>query len=299
MFAHTFWSWKANKPFQNEDGVFNYLLAFVPESSTEISFKEENYGSVLSRYVARKVLTFLYFLYMDKHTIDFLNARKADIDYHVNGFTLVESPMEESNWSVQKNRERFYSEMEPIIKKLHPDIETMFWFDEAFLQRELKGKSEPAFYACHLDYHPDQSLSNAWAGWNVSAFDMILGLWKPDNMETPVVDYPLAFINGSTFEASHAVPFFGQSDSFIQAIPFFGAEVRRFVSSALKFSPQHKYYYYPEQTTNEVLIFRQYTNENMGTFANPHTSFKVPDAPKNAPSRRSVEMRVGINFKTT
>jgi len=295
ILTQTFWSWNANKPFHNGDGVFNYSLAFVPESTTEMSFTEEKYGSELARYVTRKVLTVLFlFGTMDWHTIDFLNARKADIDYHINGFTLVESPMEESDWSVQENRERFYTEMEPILKKLHPDIESLFWFDEAFLRRELNGNNEPALYMCHLDYHPDQSLSNTWAGWNVSDFDMILGVWKPDNMETPVVDYPLAFIDGSTFEASQAVPVFGQSE---QTLMNGTAEVRRFVSSALNFSPKHKYYYYPEQTTNEVLIFRQYTNENVGTFANPHVSFKVPDSPKNAPSRRSVEMRVGINFK--
>jgi len=291
----SFWGWQANKAVQNEHGVFNYPLAFLPADTDELTSTESAYSTALERYLTRQFLKIVYFFGMERHPIDFINAREADLDYHVNGFSLIESPMEESDWSIQENREKFYSEMEPIIRKLHPDIAEFFWFDEAFLQRYVNGNNEPALDFAHLDYHPDQSLSMAWAGYNVSDFDMILGLWKPDNMDTPVVDYPLALVDGSTFGPEEAIPFYGQAE---QTLMDGSSEVRRFTASALRYSPKHKFYYYPDQTSNEVLLFRQYTNEKtMGAFANPHTSFKVPNFPRGAPSRRSVEMRVGISFK--
>merc|ERR1712200_294070 len=118
---------------------------------------------------------------------------------------------------------------------------------------------------------------------------------KPDNMDTPVVDYPLAVMDASTFDPTDAIPFKGEIE---QTRMDQSVHQVRFVSSSLKYSPKQKWYYYPEQTTNEILLLHHYTNENtLGAFANPDTSFKVPVFPLDAPSRRSVEMRVGLKFK--
>jgi len=286
--------WYANQAVQTENAVLNYSMAYIPEDTNEVTFTEPKYETALGRYLYRAFMRVVLFWGSDWHSVDFINARKADVDYHVQGFSLIESPIEEVDWSILENRKKFYSEMEPIIRKLHPETAQFFWFDDAFLQRETNGLNEPAVNTPHLDYHPNQTLVQAWAGYDVTDFDMILGIWKPDNMDTPVVDLPLAVIDGSSFDPEEAIPFYGEAE---QTTMDGTSNLIRFVSSTLRYSPKYKYYYYPEQTSNELLLFRQYTNENtVGAFANPHTSFKVPDSPKGAPSRRSVEMRVGITF---
>lgn len=284
-------------PFKTESGVFNCSMAFFPSDTdtTEITFSEPKFYSAIDRFIYRKIMYLGFVFGFEWHPIDFLNARTADIDYHVNGFTMVESPIEECDWSVKENREKFYSEFEPIIRKLHPDVTQIYWFDDAFLQRHVNGANEPVINGLHLDYHPNQRISMDWSGYNVSDFDMILGVWKPDNMDTPVVDYPLALVDGTTWGIEDVIPFYGEAE---QTTMDGTSELRKFVSSSVLYSPKMKFYYYPEQTSNEVLLFHQYSNEDtVGTFANPHTSFKVPDSPRGAPSRQSVEMRVGLVFE--
>jgi len=289
--------WKADKPVLSEEGVFNYSMGYVPGHVDKVEYIENKATTALGRYFQKKLEKIMIYFFSEYHTIDFLNARKADLDYHVCGFSLIDSPMEQSDWTVKENREKFYSAMEPIIRELHSDIAEFTWIDEAFLARSVDGGNEPAIDVAHLDYHVNQTLTKPWAGYDLHDFgvDMILGLWMPDNMDSPVVDYPLAVVDGSTFEPEDTIPFFGEVE---QTLMDGSTDVRRFVSSVLKYSPKHKYYYYPNQTSNELLLFRQYTNENtLGAFVNPHTSFTVPDFPRDAPSRRSVEMRVGITFK--
>ena len=66
------------------------------------------------------------------------------------------------------------------------------------------------------------------------------------------------------------------------------------LNGAIKYSPEQKWYYYPFQTTKEVLIFHQYSDGKQ--MANPHTSFLNKNCPKNTESRVSVEMRVALFF---
>merc|ERR1712216_175683 len=58
--------------------------------------------------------------------------------------------------------------------------------------------------------------------------------------------------------------------------------------------PSQRFYYYPFQTTREVLVFHQFSRDVF--FANPHTSFKNPNCPGGLEPRVSVEMRVALYF---
>merc|ERR1719300_230328 len=150
-------------------------MPFLPsDHSSEITFSEPKFYSAIDRFIFRKLMSFAYFFGFEWHPIDFLNARTADIDYYVNGFTMVESPIEECDWSVKENREKFYSEFEPIIRKLHPDVTQIYWFDEGFLQRHVNGANEPAVNGLHLDYHPTRRL--VWLGLAITFLTSILFL---------------------------------------------------------------------------------------------------------------------------
>ena len=72
--------------------------------------------------------------------------------------------------------------MEKTIRELHPDAETVYWIDEAFLARNTTGGNPPAVDGPHVDYHVDQSVVKEFAGYDMSDFDIVVGLWKPTNM---------------------------------------------------------------------------------------------------------------------
>ena len=59
-------------------------------------------------------------------------------------------------------------------------------------------------------------------------------------------------------------------------------------------SPKQKWWYYPFQSTREVLVFHQYSKGRF--FANPHTSFLNKNCPEDTEERVSVEARVALFF---
>jgi hypothetical protein len=60
----------------------------------------------------------------------------------------------------------------------------------------------------------------------------------------------------------------------------------------LKYSPSHRWFYFPELTRNEAIVFKVYDSEQDGRARfTPHTSFDDPATPPNAPPRQSIEAR--------
>lgn len=58
------------------------------------------------------------------------------------------------------------------------------------------------------------------------------------------------------------------------------------------YSPEHRWYYYPRMTPDEVLIFKTYDSQGVIGKSPPHASFVNPVAPATAAPRRSIELRV-------
>src|SRR5215475_668445 len=60
----------------------------------------------------------------------------------------------------------------------------------------------------------------------------------------------------------------------------------------LKYSPKHRWFYFPEMRRDEALVFKVYDSEKDGRARfTPHTSFQDPTSPPNAPPRQSIEVR--------
>jgi hypothetical protein len=65
----------------------------------------------------------------------------------------------------------------------------------------------------------------------------------------------------------------------------------------LKYSPNHRWYYFPEMRRDEALVFKVYESEKDGRARfTPHTSFDDPTSPPNAPPRQSIEVRAFAFF---
>jgi len=60
----------------------------------------------------------------------------------------------------------------------------------------------------------------------------------------------------------------------------------------LKYSPNHRWFYFPEMRRDEALVFKVYESEKDGRARfTPHTSFDDPTSAPNAPPRQSIEVR--------
>ena len=67
----------------------------------------------------------------------------------------------------------------------------------------------------------------------------------------------------------------------------------------LKYSPNHRWFYFPEMRRDEALVFKVYDSEkdSRARFT-PHTSFADPASPPNAPPRQSIEVRAFAFFSS-
>merc|ERR1712227_1163055 len=72
-------------------------------------------------------------------------------------------------------------------------------------------------------------------------------------------------------------------------------------NSSLRFNEDQKWYYYPDMTVNETLVFNQVVlfkdnpeSVKMQVF---HSAFKDPTAPRNSEIRQSREYRIPIWFE--
>ncbi len=65
----------------------------------------------------------------------------------------------------------------------------------------------------------------------------------------------------------------------------------------LKYSPNHRWIYFPEMHRDEAIIFKVYDSEKDGRARfTAHTSFEDPATPADAPARQSIEMRAFAFF---
>lgn len=112
---------------------------------------------------------------------------------------------------------------------------------------------------------------------------MLVNLWRPiAPMSTPLRSLPLCFLDSSTLSKDDFVSIDSKSLG---------------VTAALKNSPDHKFYYYPDMTIDEVIVFKQFhriRNENSARMPVFHTAFADPAADENTEGRISFEYRVGL-----
>jgi hypothetical protein len=106
----------------------------------------------------------------------------------------------------------------------------------------------------------------------------IVNIWR--SIAGPVVDTPLAVCDAGSVAAEE----------------FQISEVRYPERTGeiylLSHSPRHRWFYYPEMDRDEALVFKQYDSEANGVARyTPHAAFDLPDIPRGAPLRESIEVR--------
>jgi hypothetical protein len=113
----------------------------------------------------------------------------------------------------------------------------------------------------------------------------VINLWRP--IRGPVRDTPLAMLDGTTVKEGDLVA----SDLIYPN--------RRGETYSVKFSPDHRWFYFPDMTPDEAILLKCYDSATDGrTRFGPHTAFVDPTTPADAPPRESIELRTLVFHKS-
>jgi hypothetical protein len=220
--------------------------------------------------------------------VEVANGRGRSFSLDGNGFVLVEHRTAVRDFFDKGELERvYYPEVAELIKaqsgakRVHVFDHTLRSGNEG--EREAKLVREPVLSA-HNDYtewsgpnrvrellpdEADRLMKNRFA---------IIQVWRAINQ--PIESNPLAVA-----DAKSIAP-----EDLLVAERRYPHRVGQ--TYRLKYSPSHRWYYFPRMRRDEALVFKVYDSEKDGRARfTPHTSFDDPGTPPGAPPRQSIEAR--------
>eukprot|EP00239_Pterosperma_sp_CCMP1384_P007623 CAMPEP_0197844520 /NCGR_PEP_ID=MMETSP1438-20131217/1508_1 /TAXON_ID=1461541 /ORGANISM="Pterosperma sp., Strain CCMP1384" /LENGTH=287 /DNA_ID=CAMNT_0043455349 /DNA_START=134 /DNA_END=994 /DNA_ORIENTATION=- len=220
------------------------------------------------------------------------------LDRH--GFELVEHSTklrldEFYDETGEKVRSLYYKEMEELIKR-STGAEHVHMFHHQV--RNINAANGPAGghssvqgYAnsIHADSHPRSAehlyLQHVTPQYSKGRF-LYINAWR-NISDDPIQNNHLAVCDESSLVAP--------DDYITSDLKGPGYEIQQYQLDS-KNSARHRWYYYPEMTKNEVLLFKQWDSDiTLPGRVCFHTAFNDPNAPPDTPPRQSIEAR-GIAF---
>jgi len=111
----------------------------------------------------------------------------------------------------------------------------------------------------------------------------IINVWR--SISGPVIQSPLTCCDASTLVDTDYVASERRAKDRVGELEL------------VSFSPDHRWYYYPEMTMTEVLLIKTFDTAQDGRACrSAHTAFDNPLAPLDAPPRESMESRMLIFY---
>ncbi|CAE7417496.1 aclN [Symbiodinium sp. CCMP2592] len=193
---------------------------------------------------------------------------------------------------------RIYAkEVEEMVRELMPAA-TFVELDPLCARRGPGTKNPTYSFAVHQDYGytaddwplADNGFKARFDEPNVTGF-MAVNFWRPVlPMKGPVKKAPLAVCDPRSVKMEDTVPINIRWD-----------ELGYVKMLALAHDSDQRWYYYPDMTVDEVLVFKsfQYFKSQEGRPELKtcfHTAFEDPTAPPDAEARQSAEYRVRVWF---
>jgi hypothetical protein len=213
----------------------------------------------------------------------------------VEGFELWDAPTSVINFVDENAIQRYYYPEATELARKVTGADCVLIFDHAVRQREAgrpalnfgrNGSSNHlgAVGRVHVDYteasgqrrlelaavdHPEARQPRRFA---------IVNIWR--SIRGKVMDTPLALCDSRSVSAQDLIT----------------AELRYPSRNGelylVRQSPRHQWAYFPQMDNCEALIFKQYDSQvNSVARFTPHSAFDLPDIPRDAPLRESIEVR--------
>lgn len=227
----------------------------------------------------------------EPHAVSIHDARPSigQLSLDEQGFALVRQHSAVSDFYDDDNvKSVYYLEAEKLLKEI-TDADRVFVFDHTVRKRvdgvaDRDGGPRQPVARVHVD-HTDRSgpqrvrdLIPEEADELLKGRVQIINLWRP--IRGPLKDSPLAVADASTV----------RFDELVGSDLVYPHRVGETYS--VRFNPEHRWYYVPDMTPDEILLLKCFDSRKDGVarFA-PHTAFADPTAPADAAPRESIELR--------
>jgi hypothetical protein len=116
----------------------------------------------------------------------------------------------------------------------------------------------------------------------------IYHVWR--SLTDPPQDAPLALCDGSTVETHDCV----SADTILD---FPGSRVGRTEATLLRYNANHRWYYFPDMTRDEVVVLKDFDSDARCICRVPHTAFDDPTCPPGVPPRVSLDLQLFAIFQ--
>ena len=189
---------------------------------------------------------------------------------------------------------QFYPQIVAFVKQ-HTGAKRVEVFDHTIRKRlpdDLKQQTEvqrPAVLLVHSDYTPKsgpqrvRDLLPAEADQLLQQRVAFFNVWKP--LYRPVEELPLAMCDATTAS---------DDDMLLMQLKYRERTGEIYV---MRYSPSHRWYYFPNMTPQQALLLKTYDSETDGRARfMGHSAFEDPTTPPNALRRESIELRTMAFF---
>ena len=222
------------------------------------------------------------------YAVEIEDGRKQAFSLEGNGFELVEHRTAVKDFfDPEELKAVYYPEVERLIRSRSGAVRvavfdhTLRSGDEA--EREARLVREPVLSA-HNDYtewsgpQRVREIMGEEADALLARRFAIIQVWRA--ISQPIRSNPLAIA-----DARSIAP-----EDLLVAERRYPHRVGQ--TYRLRYSPRHRWFYFPEMRRDEALVFKVYDSEKDGRARfTPHTSFQDPSTPPGAPPRQSIEAR--------
>jgi hypothetical protein len=231
----------------------------------------------------------------NKQTIQVHNGRLvADrLTLDGQGFAFMHHEAKVVNfYDPEEVRRVYYPEVAALVKRVTGAVRVHV-FDHnvrcrTMAKEGLNGAREPVKFA-HNDYtltsgpQRVRDLTGADAAALLKRRFAEINVWRP--IRGPVEETPLAVCDAQSMTLDDFIP----SDLKYRD--------RTGEVYSVKYNPNHRWYYFPRMTRDEVLLLKCYDSAQDGRARfTAHTGFDDPTSPPNVPPRESIEARMLVFF---
>lgn len=224
--------------------------------------------------------------------VEILNARLLDEPPQLEGagFTLIQHNTSDVNFDCSESiKADYYPQVETVFKQV-TGAEKIIMFDHTVrVDSNIEGVQRPARHV-HNDYTAASTVQRVidLVGGDEAVSRLRhrfieLNLWRP--IEHTVESSPLALADARSIE----------TDDLVKADIIYAD--RRGEVFEVVHRDTHRWYYYPNMTTDEALIIKGYDSSPHSKYRfTPHTAFDDPQSPLNPVPRKSIELRAMAFF---
>jgi hypothetical protein len=226
----------------------------------------------------------------EQHEVDIADARPlaAGLSLELNGFELVEQRTAvRSFFDPEEVKSVYYAEVESLVKARSGAVRAVV-FDHTLRSGDEREREERLIREPVLSAHNDytewsgpqrvREIMGAEAGPLLARRFAVVQVWRA--VAEPIRAHPLALADARSIAV----------EDLLVAERRYPHRVGQ--TYRLKYSPRHRWFYFPELRRDEAIVFKVYDSQADGRARfTPHTSFEDPSTPPGAAPRRSIEAR--------